>query len=205
MIAPDLAFPAGVSPEGPDDTLSVVTRSYLLILGERQAIAWVLREQRMAFPATARPEVAELRPGDELLVYTTRGAYRNPTRDRGRVVGRAVVTSQVRTLAEPVEIAGRSYPTGCGLRVDRLAPWGSGVELQPLVSELAAFPDPASWSIMLRRALLRLPESDAALLRDRLDPLTGTREEHLSGYLAHDRPPAPQVRSSKQAQVSRSG
>lgn len=167
--------------------------SYLLILGDRQAIAWVLREQRMAFPPTSRPEITQVRPGDELLIYTTRGAYRNPTRDRGRVVGRARVTSEVRRLDEPVRIAGRDYPTGCDLRIDRLAPWGSGVELQPLVARLGAFPNPAAWSIMLRRALLRLPASDAALLRGLLDPLADRPEENLAGYLAQDRPPAPQA------------
>ncbi|WP_036323531.1 hypothetical protein [Microbispora sp. ATCC PTA-5024] len=164
--------------------------SYLLILGDRQAIAWVLREQRMAFPPTSRSEIAQVRPGDELLIYTTRGAYRNPTRDRGRVIGRAVVTSDVRPLDEPVRIAGREYPTGCNLRVDQLVPWGSGVELQPLVARLDAFPNPAAWSIMLRRALLRLSAKDAALLWERLASLSGGLSVNLPGYLAQDRPPA---------------
>ncbi|WP_169987029.1 hypothetical protein [Microbispora sp. H10836] len=166
--------------------------SYLLILGDRQAIAWVLREQRMAFPPTSRTEIGQVRPGDELLIYTTRGAYRNPTRDRGRIIGRAVVTTEVRRFDEPVHIAGRDFPSGCGLRIDRLAPWGSGVELRPFVARLDAFPNPAAWSIMLRRALLRLPAQDAALLRDELAPLTGSRDANLPGYLAQDRPPVSQ-------------
>ncbi|WP_346117279.1 hypothetical protein [Micromonospora coerulea] len=41
-----------------------MSRSYLLILGDRDAIGWVFREQRMAFPATPRPEVAALAAGD---------------------------------------------------------------------------------------------------------------------------------------------
>ncbi|MGW3246560.1 hypothetical protein [Streptomyces sp. NPDC001070] len=48
-------------------------RSYLLILGKREAVAWVLRERRMAFPPGRRVEVTRLEPGDELLIYTTRG------------------------------------------------------------------------------------------------------------------------------------
>lgn len=168
------------------------TTSYLLILGDRQAIAWVLREQRMAFPPTSRSEIAQVRPGDEFLIYTTRGAYRNPTRDRGRVIGHAVVTSDVRRLDEPVSVGGRDYPTGCDLSVDLLAPWGKGVELQPLVARLDAFPNPATWSIMLRRALLRLPAHDDALLTEQLAPMCGSLSEHLQGYLAQDRPPAAQ-------------
>jgi hypothetical protein len=170
--------------------------SYLLILGDRQAIAWVLREQRMAFPATSRSEVAALRPGDELLIYTTRGAYRNPTRDRGRVIGRAVVTSQPRPLDEPVVIAGRSFPTGCDLRLDTLADWGTGVNLKSLVSELSVFPNPAAWSIMLRRPLLRLPAEDAAKIRQHLAPLAKDPQSSLAGYMAQDRPPIVQKRES---------
>lgn len=67
-----------------------MVRSYLVILGDREAIGWVLREQRMAFPATPRAEVAALASGDRLYLYATRGAWRNPTRDRGRIIATAV-------------------------------------------------------------------------------------------------------------------
>lgn len=35
-----------------------MSTAYLLILGDREVIAWVLGEQRMAFPRTPRAEVA---------------------------------------------------------------------------------------------------------------------------------------------------
>ncbi|WDZ88843.1 hypothetical protein [Nocardiopsis sp. HUAS JQ3] len=35
--------------------------TYLLILSEREAVAWVLRTSRMAFPATRRAEVERLK------------------------------------------------------------------------------------------------------------------------------------------------
>ena len=38
----------------------LVVNSYLLVLGERQAIVWVVREERMAFPATRRAELGRL-------------------------------------------------------------------------------------------------------------------------------------------------
>jgi len=50
-----------------------MSRSYLLVIGEDTALAWVLAEQRMAFPALRRAQAARLEIGDELLVYTTRG------------------------------------------------------------------------------------------------------------------------------------
>ncbi|MFC4909893.1 hypothetical protein [Actinomadura gamaensis] len=157
--------------------------TYLLILGEVRAIAWVLSESRMAFPRTPRSEVNQLAVGDELLIYATRGAFGNPTRDRGRVIGRATVISTVTELDEPVEIARREFPRGCALSIDALAPFRSGVELQPLVEYLDAFPDPKVWSVRLRRPLLRLSERDANLLREALRPMAGSPDEHLGSYL----------------------
>lgn len=159
-----------------------MNRSYLLILGERDAIAWVLREQRMAFPATPRAEVAALAVGDRLYLYATRGAWHNPTRDRGRIIGVATVASSVRMLDRPIEIAGRSFVSGCDLRIDKVVPYPSGVELQPLVERLAAFPKPQAWSIYLRRALLALPPADAKLLDEALRPLLVTRQQALPQY-----------------------
>ncbi|MFI0348906.1 hypothetical protein [Actinomadura sp. 9N407] len=164
-----------------------MSESYLLILGDRDAIAWVLGDQRMAFPPTARSEVDRLAVEDELLIYATRGAFGNPTRDRGRVIGRAVVESVVAALERPVEFGERAFTRGCDLRVEALAPWGNGVELGPLVERLEAFPDPRSWSVRLRRPLLRLPQGDAGLLRDALGSLAGTRADHLAGYQARVR------------------
>ena len=125
--------------------------SHLLILGEREAIAWVLANERMAFTAHRVRALAAVQVGDDLLVYTTRGAFHNPTRDRGRVVGRALVATDVRRLAGPVTIAGREFTHGCGLRVLELAPLGSGVELAPLIPELSSFPNKRGWAMRLRR------------------------------------------------------
>jgi hypothetical protein len=74
---------------------------YLLVIGEREASAWILRESRMAFPATRRAEVDQLAVGDRLFLLTTRGCFHNPGRDRTRGIGRATVASPVVPL-EPV-------------------------------------------------------------------------------------------------------
>jgi hypothetical protein len=159
-----------------------MSRAYLLVLGDRDAIAWVLRERKMAFPATPRAEVATLAVGDRLFVYSTRGAWRNPTRDRGRIIGTASVTSTVRRLDEPIEIGGRPFLSMCDLRIDGLVPYPGGVELQPLVHRLAAFPRPEAWSIYLRRALVALPGKDADLLTRALRPMLSDPAKALPTY-----------------------
>jgi len=166
------------------DTVCGVSAAYLVVLGDREAIAWVLREQRMAFPATRRAEVARLVPGDRLFLYATRGAWHNPTRDRGRIIGTGTVDGPVEALDGPLEIAGMTFHSGCGLRIGGVVPYPGGVELQPLVPRLAAFPKPHAWSVYLRRALVPLPERDAEILDGYVTPLLATRESALPGYLA---------------------
>ncbi|MBM0236532.1 hypothetical protein JNW88_04000 [Micromonospora sp. ATA32] len=156
--------------------------TYLVILGDREAISWVLREQRMAFPATPRAAVAALAADDRLLLYATRGAWHNPTRDRGRIIGTATARSAARMLDAPIEIVGRTFVSGCDLRIDGLVPYPGGLELQPVVEQLSAFPKPEAWSIYLRRALLALPTSDADLLDRLLKPLLTTRSQALPTY-----------------------
>ena len=67
--------------------------SYLLIIGDREALGWVVSSGQMAFPSVRRSEVRSLGVGDELFLYPTRGASKNSTRNRGRIIGTAHVDS----------------------------------------------------------------------------------------------------------------
>jgi hypothetical protein len=160
--------------------------SYLLVIGDREALGWILSTGRMAFPSARRAEVAALQQGHELFLYTTRGAFKNPTRDRGRGIGTAQVTSPVRRLEEPVRFGEREYPIGCDLAIGPLAPFGSGLELAPLVPSLSAFDGVRdAWSTRLRRPLVRLSADDAAVLRNGIEHLTheGTDPAYTRWYL----------------------
>jgi hypothetical protein len=106
----------------------------------------------------------------------------NPTRDRGRVIGIARAASAVGRFDHPVEIAERSFVTGCDLEIDGLVPYPGVLELQPLVARLDAFPKPGAWSIYLRRALLRLSDADADLLLAKVRPWLTPREDALVSY-----------------------
>ncbi|MFG2952354.1 hypothetical protein ACGF5O_01320 [Streptomyces sp. NPDC048291] len=145
--------------------------THLLIISDREPLAWVLENQRMAFPAGRTRASLSLDKGDEVLLYTTRGCFGNPTRDLGRIIGLATLTSEVSTLDEPVTFGERRFTEGCRLRVHGLAPFRNGVVLRDLVTDLQVFPDPRSWSVRMRRASLKLPEADAALVKRELQPL----------------------------------
>lgn len=156
--------------------------THLVILSDRAALSWVVTEQRMAFPAGRSKMARSLHPDDEVLLYTTRGCFGNPTRDLGHVIGLATVSSAVRVLEKPVRFGERSFTEGCGLNIQGLAPFREGVVLRDLVPQLKVFPDPATWSVRLRRPVLSLPPDDAKLLRHELRPLLRGYAEVVEDY-----------------------
>lgn len=176
---------AGNAPRDAAPSPGIVTcmsSAHLLIIGDRAALSWVVTEQRMAFPAGRAKAARALEEGDEIFLYTTRGCFRNPTRDLGRVVGRARIASPVRVLEKPVVFGERNFTEGCRLQVSDLARFRDGLVLRDLVPRLSVFPDPATWSVRMRRAALTLPPGDAALVRRELAPLLHPYGEVVEDY-----------------------
>jgi EVE domain len=156
--------------------------TYLLPIADREPLAWILGQQRTAFSAHRAREASSLELGDTLLLYTTRGCFRNPTRDRGRVVGVATIVSRPTELPQPVRFGERAYSIGIRLKVESLAARDRGVELAPLISELESFPKPSAWSARMRRALVRITERDAAVLERELARVAEPYPEALATY-----------------------
>ncbi|GAA3745862.1 hypothetical protein [Salinactinospora qingdaonensis] len=169
--------------------MSSATGSFLMIIGDREALAWVLATRQTAFPAGRAREASGLAAGDSVLLYTTRGCFRNPSRDRGRIIAHAAVAAPVTHDDEPVEFGGRGYPLRCPLHLTELAPFGAGVVLADHVTSLYAFPNPKAWSIQLRRPLLPLNEHDHAYLTRELTPIVAPVEETIGEYLRVGVPP----------------
>jgi len=152
--------------------------SYLLIIANRKALSWILTARRMAFPSANRPEVRDLAVGDELFIYTTRTAFH---KSGGRIIGTARVASDVCWLPDTIRFGGRGYPIGCNLDIGPLKPLGQGVELTPLVPQLGAFQGAGrTWSMRLRKPLLRLTEDDTAVLRRALSNVKSTDNVQLN-------------------------
>jgi hypothetical protein len=158
--------------------------AYLLPIADRAPLAWILSEQRTAFGPAREREASRLEPGDILFLYATRGCFRNPTRDRGRVIGLAAVVAPAQPLDEPVRFGEREFRLGVDLHIDLLAPRLAGVELAPLVERLHAFPDPVSWSARMRRALVPLDAHDARLIERELRRIAEPYPAELSSYAA---------------------
>ncbi len=166
--------------------------SHLLILGDRDAIAWVVSRKQMAFTSDrARAASAAITAGDELFLYSTRGAFHNPTRDRSRVFGRAVARSAVEQLANPVFLLGRKFTHGFLFALEALAPPRLGVDISELIPHLSTFPNKTGWAMSLRRPLLTLTPEDARLIRQRLKADVVETAEAVKGYLAESRAPLP--------------
>jgi hypothetical protein len=171
----------------------VMTATYLCIIGDAQALAWVLVSGQMAFRSGRRSEIDALDVGDNLLIMTTRGCFRSRHRDRARVIGYAQITSRVKQAIEPIELIGRTFDRTCTLTVTHLAPVLTGVELAPLIDRLDAFPQKSAWSAYLRRPLLRLSHADAQLLRKELSAVAVSPDQVIDGYIARGTPPRTQA------------
>lgn len=156
---------------------------HLAVIGDREALVWVLENERIAFP---RPRYHHIFPtlaeGDVLYLYTTRGCYKNPTRDRGLVIGSAVVGGPMTTAEDPLHIGDRELPLEAPITVQTLAPVERGIHLADEVARLSSFPKPASWSVYLRRSLLQLTEKDAQRFDRLLRPYAGRATDQLAGY-----------------------
>jgi hypothetical protein len=145
---------------------------WLWVFGEIAALRAVLAEQRMAFPLHARDSVAAMRPGDQAVLYVTRGAHHNPTRDEARLAGLVEVREAPQELQTVV--AERSFPFACRIAPILVLPERSGPPVKPLAEQLAMVRKPAAWGSYFRRSPLQLTEPDFRVLRSAMDTWTHT-------------------------------
>ena len=165
--------------------VDAVPSDFLLIIGDREPLAWILTERKMAFPSYRGKDAGQVAKGDRLFLYTTRGCFHSPGRDRGRIIGEATVTSDITTLKEPVEFGEQSFPTGCSLDITGLVSKDEGPEMIGLVDQLNLFPDsnPKSWGVRLRRVLAPLDKHDAGVLHTKLARVMKPLADARMGYL----------------------
>lgn len=84
------------------------------------------------------------------------------------MIGTATVQSRVTQLDPQVEIAGRSFPSGCRIKLETLAPYSTGPEIGPLAPQIHALRGHKNWGMLLRRPLVSIDDSDLMLLKREL-------------------------------------
>lgn len=164
---------------------------YLLVVSDRYALEWILSLRRMAFAPSRYRTADRLTSGDQLLLYTTRSCFGNPTRDRGRIIAPARISSELARLADPPTFGSRTFTRGCDLDIEALAPMDEGPELGPLVGKLRTFP--STWRIHIRRTLVPLDEHDFEVLRLAVADVARPLAEALPTYHRRIHPNARRV------------
>ena len=129
---------------------------WLVILGNRDAIEWVLKRNRMAF--RAHVDTSSMKVGDEVALYATRGAFRSPVRDRARVFGLGEISASVKS--RPIEIEEMEFSKQCGLTVSAEMPPRLGLEFATIIPDLDFIRKKDNWSNYVRRTLVPLSDHD---------------------------------------------
>lgn len=139
---------------------------WVWVFGEADALDWVRGNEIMAFPSHADREMAQLREGDRAVLYTTRGAFHNPTRDDSRFVGVATVASPPARQERTVVVGGREFTWTCDVKFDLLLPRREGPAVRELAPRLELVEKPEVWGQYFRRSPIRVSEHDFELMRD---------------------------------------
>jgi len=158
--------------------------AYLLVFGYAAGASWALHEQRMGYGASNNSKGAAVEPGDVFLPYVTKGCWGwSGSRQQQVLIGRAVVLTGAKALAEPVRLGeGRKIDTACELFFEQLAPYGEGVALAPLAPSLDVFRESPYWTNKLRRPVLRLGDADAERITAALKAVTSAYDDTIGSY-----------------------
>ena len=129
---------------------------WLFILGEHKATEWVLKHETMGFRGSASG--IDIRVGDRLLIYVTRGALNNPRGDESQIVGYGKITEAV--SPNKIVIGGRDYGATCGFHLTLQFPLRHGLPFAPLVPSLDFISNKKAWYAYIRRAVVQVPSPD---------------------------------------------
>lgn len=140
-------------------------RNWVWVFGAISAFDTVVANKRMGFPVRAARRVALMGKGDQAILYLTRGAFRNPTRDRSRVA--AAVTLSQSPGSETVTIGEQEYPYSVPFKIERLI--GQDVRnaapaVEPVVGKLELVRRPEVWGQYFRNTPIQISDQDFTVL-----------------------------------------
>ena len=64
---------------------------WLFVIGEGNALEWIVAHDQVAFRNLRR--ASQIDRGDRFALYLTQGAYHNPVRDQSQILGTGVVAT----------------------------------------------------------------------------------------------------------------
>ncbi len=139
-------------------------RRWLWVFGEIDGLRWVLDHRQMAFRTHQARRAGRIRERDTAVLYVTRGAFHNPTRDRARLAGLAEVIGPPEQ-GQSVEIIDREFQLLVPIQVTILLPEREGPEVAPVAGRLDRVKRPEVWGHYFRNSPIEMTEHDWTLLR----------------------------------------
>ena len=142
---------------------------WVWVFGEISALRWVVEHQRMVFAEHQEPWLMSMSQGDRAVLYTTRGAFHNPTRDEARFVGLATVRARPEKLESPERLGEREFAVACKIGIDLLLPERTGASVRDVVPGLDFVKKPHAWSAYFRRSPIRVEQDDFVRMTQALE------------------------------------
>jgi hypothetical protein len=141
---------------------------WVWVFGEIEGLRWVQEHSTMAFTDGSTKKLTHMHEGDRAVLYVTKGAHHNPTRDVSRLVGLATVVDRPQLL-HPVEIAGRPFSWFCPIETDVVLPDRTGPVVSSLIARLELVRNQNSWGGYFRRSPIQISHKDFEVFERALD------------------------------------
>jgi len=135
--------------------------SVMFVVSSQNALRYILDNSVMAFKPNVKTGM--LTEGVEFAIYTTRGAYGNPTNDFPQLLALGRLASDVEEV--PTTIDGATYPKRCRLSIDSQLPWRDGLDFRTLIDDLPFVGGPKRFPSVVHRTIVAVPEKDFAVIR----------------------------------------
>lgn len=89
-----------------------------------------------------------------------------------------------------MEIAGRTFASGCQIKLETLAPYSTGPEIGPLVPQIHALCGQKNRGMLLRKPLVPIDDSDVILFKRELQSHLCALDESLLTYSSRIKVPS---------------
>jgi hypothetical protein len=139
---------------------------WVWVFGEIAALRWVIEHQQMLFADHQQRRLSTMRAGDRAVLYTSRGAFHNPTRDEARLVGLATVKARPSQPQSSTAFGVREFTWACPIDLDLMLPERTGASVRALVPELDMVKKPHAWSSYFRQSPISIGEDDFARMAE---------------------------------------